>query len=513
MNIGRKFCLTFLALSAVSLAGGAFVCASGASKGCISESFAGEYGRALQLSSAWSGTRAAALRLYAARSQAEADKAASDFAKSSALFKSSAAGTSQILSDSAEKFDHLVSKSLYPALRDGDAQTAESAASGLDTESAKIDEVLGQLSSSERIAALRGEASSKSFIWWFAGFSVLMLLASWLASAILAGGLVKRVRKLEESVKSAGSEGQIDVPAGSAHDELDALAGSVASFASRLGDSRKCSADFEKRIAELTEACRSQVASIVTVTDSVHAQADTVAAASEEMTSTTSNISDNCNSAAKSSAETKDSATKSMDVVRSTVAGIRHHSERTKADADAVTELSAKIQKIGSVVTTIQEIAAQTNLLALNAAIEAARAGEQGRGFAVVADEVRALAGRTDKSTREIDEMIKEVQQGAQDATASMGESVNEMQTVASQAELVEQNLDNVVTKIAEVNDQISQIAEAVNQQTAATAEVSLNIQNISSSVQTITDYARNADRTVESFSRISAETAETAES
>ena len=473
----------------------------------VSRSAAGFYiVKTLQLSSAWSGTRAAALRLYAARSQAEADKAASDFAKSSALFKSSAAGTNQILSDSAEKFDHLVSKSLYPALRDGDAQTAESAASGLDTESAKIDEVLGQLSSSERIAALRGEASSKSFIWWFAGFSVLMLLASWLA-------LVKRVRKLEESVKSAGSEGQIDVPAGSAHDELDALAGSVASFASRLGDSRKCSADFEKRIAELTEACRSQVASIVTVTDSVHAQADTVAAASEEMTSTTSNISDNCNSAAKSSAETKDSATKSMDVVRSTVAGIRHHSERTKADADAVTELSAKIQKIGSVVTTIQEIAAQTNLLALNAAIEAARAGEQGRGFAVVADEVRALAGRTDKSTREIDEMIKEVQQGAQDATASMGESVNEMQTVASQAELVEQNLDNVVTKIAEVNDQISQIAEAVNQQTAATAEVSLNIQNISSSVQTITDYARNADRTVESFSRISAETAETAES
>ncbi len=508
MNIGRKFCLTFLALSAVSLAGGAFVCASGASKGCISESLSGEYGRAMQLSSAWSGTRAAALRLYAARSQAEADKAASDFAKSSALFKSSAAGANQILSDSADKFDHLVSKSLYPALRDGDAQTAESAVSGLDTEAAKIDEVLGQLSSSERIAALRGEASSKSFIWWFAGFSVLMLLASWLASAVLAGGLVKRIRKLEESVKSAGSEGKIEAPAGSAHDELDALAGSVASFASGLGDSRKCSADFEKRIAELAEACRSQVASIVTVTDSVHAQADTVAAASEEMTSTTSNISDNCNAAAKSSAETKDSATKSMDVVRSTVAGIRHHSERTKADADAVTELSAKIQKIGSVVTTIQEIAAQTNLLALNAAIEAARAGEQGRGFAVVADEVRALAGRTDKSTREIDEMIKEVQQGAQDATASMGESVNEMQTVASQAELVEQNLDNVVTKIAEVNDQISQIAEAVNQQTAATAEVSQNIQNISSSVQTITDYARNADRTVESFSMVSDETA-----
>ena len=136
----------------------------------------------MQLSSAWSGTRAAALRLYAARSQAEADKAASDFAKSSALFKSSAAGANQILSDSADKFDHLVSKSLYPALRDGDAQTAESAVSGLDTEAAKIDEVLGQLSSSERIAALRGEASSKSFIWWFAGFSVLMLLASWLAS-------------------------------------------------------------------------------------------------------------------------------------------------------------------------------------------------------------------------------------------------------------------------------------------------------------------------------------------
>ena len=498
MNIGRKFCLTFLALSAVSLAGGAFVCAGGASKGCITESLAGEYERAVQLSAAWSGARASAMRLYGARSQEEADRAAADFAKFSAQFKSSAAGRSQILSDSADKYDHLVSKSLYPALRDGDAAAAESVTAALDSESAKIDEALGRVSSSERIAALR----------WFAGFSVLMLLVSWLSSVILAGGLVKRIRKLEESIKSAASGSSAGVPESSAHDELDALAGSFASYASGIVDSRKSEADFGKRIAELSEACRSQVASIVTVTDSVHAQADTVAAASEEMTSTTSNISDNCNAAAKSSAETKNSATKSMEVVRSTVAGIRHHSERTKADADAVTELSAKIQKIGSVVTTIQEIAAQTNLLALNAAIEAARAGEQGRGFAVVADEVRALAGRTDKSTREIDEMIKEVQQGAQDATASMGASVEETQTVASQAELVEQNLDNVVTKIAEVNDQISQIAEAVNQQTAATAEVSQNIQHISSSVQTIVDYARSADKSVEGFSSISVEAA-----
>ena len=503
MNIGRKFCLTFLALSAVSLAGGAFVCAGGASKGCITESLAGEYERAVQLSAAWSGARASAMRLYGARSQEEADRAAADFAKFSAQFKSSAAGRSQILSDSADKYDHLVSKSLYPALRDGDAAAADSVTAALDSESAKIDEALGRVSSSERIAALRKDASSVSFIWWFAGFSVLMLLVSWLSSVILAGGLVKRIRKLEESIKSAASGSSAGVPESSAHDELDALAGSFASYASGIVDSRKSAADFGKRIAELSEACRSQVASIVTVTDSVHAQADTVAAASEEMTSTTSNISDNCNAAAKSSGETKNSATKSMEVVRSTVAGIRHHSERTKADADAVTELSAKIQKIGSVVTTIQEIAAQTNLLALNAAI-----GEQGRGFAVVADEVRALAGRTDKSTREIDEMIKEVQQGAQDATASMGESVEEMQTVASQAELVEQNLDNVVTKIAEVNDQISQIAEAVNQQTAATAEVSQNIQNISSSVQTIVDYARSADKSVEGFSSISVEAA-----
>ena len=474
MNIGRKFCLTFLALSAVSLAGGAFVCAGGASKGCITESLAGEYERAVQLSAAWSGARASAMRLYGARSQEEADRAAADFAKFSAQFKSSAAGRSQILSDSADKYDHLVSKSLYPALRDGDAAAAESVTAALDSESAKIDEALGRVSSSERIAALRKDASSVSFIWWFAGFSVLMLLVSWLSSVILAGGLVKRIRKLEESIKSAASGSSAGVPESSAHDELDALAGSFASYASGIVDSRKSAADFGKRIAELSEACRSQVASIVTVTDSVHAQADTVAAASEEMTSTTSNISDNCNAAAKSSGETKNSATKSMEVVRSTVAGIRHHSERTKADADAVTELSAKIQKIGSVVTTIQEIAAQTNLLALNAAIE----------------------------------MIKEVQQGAQDATASMGESVEEMQTVASQAELVEQNLDNVVTKIAEVNDQISQIAEAVNQQTAATAEVSQNIQNISSSVQTIVDYARSADKSVEGFSSISVEAA-----
>ena len=203
----------------------------------------------------------------------------------------------------------------------------------------------------------------------------------------------------------------------------------------------------------------------------------TVAAASDEMVSTTADIARNCETAASASQQTKDLSQEGMADVRAAVRGINEQAENTKRDAELVRNLARQSQNIGSIVQTIDEIAAQTNLLALNAAIEAARAGEAGRGFAVVADEVRALASRTTKSTQEISNMVAQIQKEADNAANSMNQSVESIDSVVDRARGVETTLEEVVKHINEVTAQITQIATAA--ETTASGEISQNMQSV----------------------------------
>ncbi len=157
----------------------------------------------------------------------------------------------------------------------------------------------------------------------------------------------------------------------------------------------------------------------------VVSQAETVATASEEMSATSSDIANNCHHAAESSSHASQAAQNGAVIVRNTVEGMNRIADKVRSSAGVVEQLGTRSDQIGAIVATIEDIADQTNLLALNAAIEAARAGEQGRGFAVVADEVRALAERTTKATREIGEMIKSIQGETKLAVSAMVEGVN----------------------------------------------------------------------------------------
>ncbi|GFO67342.1 hypothetical protein GMLC_09210 [Geomonas limicola] len=218
--------------------------------------------------------------------------------------------------------------------------------------------------------------------------------------------------------------------------------------------------------------------------EAVAGQTANVATASEEMAATASDIARSCHHAADSAQVAADTTQQCFSVVTRTVNGIRERGELTKNNARGISSLGERSEQIGAIVATIEDIADQTNLLALNAAIEAARAGEQGRGFAVVADEVRALAERTTKATREIGDMIRAIQQETQSAITSMEEGVRGTERGVEEAAELEGALASVLEQVNQVTMQVNQIATAAEEQTATTGEITANIQQVTSVVQ-----------------------------
>ena len=208
-------------------------------------------------------------------------------------------------------------------------------------------------------------------------------------------------------------------------------------------------------------------------------QALTVAAASEQMVSTTGDIAKNCEHATMTAEDSSQSTTLGISRVEETMNKLNQQVEKSKKDAILVQQLAETAQKIGTITLTIEDIASQTNLLALNAAIEAARAGEAGKGFAVVADEVRALSSRTSKSTQEITKMVMQVQSDAKVANDAMQQSVEVMDQISLETGKMHTVLNEVTEKVREVNSQINQISTAAEEQTTATSEISTNMKGI----------------------------------
>jgi len=245
---------------------------------------------------------------------------------------------------------------------------------------------------------------------------------------------------------------------------------SIANTTSQLG----ASADVLCTVSEMSVANAQEIAS----------QASTIATASEEMAATSNEISQNCCTAAESSRQGSALATEGASVVQVTVTGMNRIAERVKETAATLEGLGSRSDQIGEIVGTIEDIADQTNLLALNAAIEAARAGEQGRGFAVVADEVRALAERTTKATKEIAQMIKAIQNETKGAVSSMEEGVNEVERGTIDAGKSGTALEQILNQINAVSMEINQIATTSEEQTATTVEITNNIQQITEVAQ-----------------------------
>jgi methyl-accepting chemotaxis protein len=242
-----------------------------------------------------------------------------------------------------------------------------------------------------------------------------------------------------------------------------------------------------RKVSEAVSATASASSQISSSTEQMAAgaqeqtsQAGEVASAVEEMTSTILENSKNASIAAETAKQARVSAEAGGRVVGETVEGMRRIAGVVNKSAETVKELGRSSDQIGEIIGVIDDIADQTNLLALNAAIEAARAGEQGRGFAVVADEVRKLAERTTKATKEIAGMIKKIQADTIGAVKSMEEGTGEVERGITLADRAGVSLKEIVGVSQKVTDMVTQIAAASEEQSKASEEISNNVEAIS---------------------------------
>ncbi len=333
------------------------------------------------------------------------------------------------------------------------------------------------------------------------GLTALILLISFIGSSWFITRLFRPLNRVLESVKRV-AKGDLTARCDIAtHDELGMLASEVNVMAENLQITIEQVVQCSTQVASAAGQLYSTSEQMATGAEEVAAQTGTVATAGEEMAMTSTEISNNCSTAAQGARQASDRAIAGASVVESTVTVMNRIAEQVRATAHSVEGLGARGDQIGEIIGTIEDIADQTNLLALNAAIEAARAGEQGRGFAVVADEVRALAERTTRATREIGEMIKAIQNETRSAVAAMERGVKEVETGTGEASRSGEALQDILDQINNVVSQVNQIAVAAEQQTAITGEISSNIHQIT---EVVSETARGAQESATAASQLS---------
>ncbi|MBT3004320.1 methyl-accepting chemotaxis protein [Vibrio anguillarum] len=311
---------------------------------------------------------------------------------------------------------------------------------------------------------------------WQTAFMIIVFVVLLLAAAKV---MLRQTQYLSDSIKLMASR-DLSTPINmECKDEYGDVARELEKSRRQLQDVIKMQVDASQELSSLTEVMTISMSETKDSAQEEFNEIDQLATAMSEMTSTVQTVAEHAQNASALTEQASGQAETGQRFVKGTITKMSELSKDIAASAQAVNQVEERVVAIGSVVGTIQSISEQTNLLALNAAIEAARAGEAGRGFAVVADEVRNLAQRTQKATIEIQEMISQLQNSANSAVDLMEKSVVE---AAEGVELVTNagtELDGIVNQVQRINDMNIQIATAAGQQTSVAQEMDQNLTNV----------------------------------
>ncbi len=353
------------------------------------------------------------------------------------------------------------------------------------------------------MAALGAESRSSLTTMLIIGvlIAVAGLLAIWLISRRITRPLRDMVVMLDNigqgegdltqrlHIDSRNELGQIATGFNTFLTRLQGMISEVVGSVQKVSDASEHTADIAIRT---DKGVQTQLAEIELVATAVH-----------EMTATAQDVSRNATQAAEAASHADRAANQGRHIVQDTGATITELAGEIGRAVDVVQTLARDSENIDAILVTIRSIAEQTNLLALNAAIEAARAGEQGRGFAVVADEVRNLAQKTQQATGEIQQMIQQLQNGTRDVVQVMEQSQSRTQRSVEQADAAAEALQAITQAVSLINDMNNQIASAAEEQSAVAEDINRNVTNIGQVAQDVAGGAEEASQASAGLTRL----------
>ena len=336
-------------------------------------------------------------------------------------------------------------------------------------------------------------ASTQQLVETAGSNSIALFLASLLtllAAVAVVFSLVRRlvVKPLSASValanRIATNDLSVDDLAVESNDEIGEATAALNAMKNNLREMIQSIAGTAEHVASASEEISSSATQQSQSAETQKDQTAQVATTMQEMSSTVLQVSENSNKAAESSRQAAETARHGGSIVEETLHKMRTIAESVSGTAKKMEELGKSSDQIGRIIGVIDDIADQTNLLALNAAIEAARAGEQGRGFAVVADEVRKLAERTTTATKEIAQMIKNIQDETKVAVGAMEAGTKQVEEGVTSTAQAGDSLKEIIHMSEQVGEMITHIATAATEQSSTSEEINRNIDEISKLVK-----------------------------
>ncbi|MFC3152243.1 methyl-accepting chemotaxis protein [Litoribrevibacter euphylliae] len=389
---------------------------------------------------------------------------------------------------------------MFETILEQAALSVNEASEGVFSAGVKVEDSITKVQTASQKNIDDGNAMETKMIYIF----VLASIISVVIGVLVAKSVTRPIRLLTQQVKDIEQESDLTRRINiNSRDEISDIASAVNSMLATFQTIIQQLMKESDQLATASQQSKRLSDQNLEIVEQLKAQSEMVATASNEMAITIKGINDHTEEAVNQSDDATRHCQQTENIIQATANNISTLSNQVEDTVQSISEVAKNSQAIGSVLDVIRGIAEQTNLLALNAAIEAARAGEQGRGFAVVADEVRALAQKTGDSTNEIQAMIETLQKGVTGAVSEMERSKDQVQTSLEESQKANDTIQATVTAVATIAETNQQIAHSTEEQATAAESIDESITSISQLSDGVASSAESAAHSSEELERI----------